>query len=70
MGSESWRKQCDCVLTRCSVNLSLQRRALHKATICPSAMCVFPSISIHSEFAVIFHLIPLAWLARRCFAFK
>lgn len=53
----------------CTMNLSPQHRALHKATICPNAMCVFNSSRIHSEF-VIFHLIPLAWLASCCFAFR
>lgn len=53
----------------CSANLSPQCRALHKATICPNVMWVLNSTSIHSEFIAIFHLIPLAWLAR-CFAFK
>lgn len=53
-----------------TVNLSPRCRAPHKATICPNAMCVFNSISIHSEFVVIFHLIPLACLASCCFAFR
>lgn len=44
------------------MNHSPQCGALHKATICPNAVCAFSSIRMQDESVVIFHLIPLAQL--------